>query len=153
MLFRSVKNGFASNAIRCPDGAFLVGVQGAHTANAGLAYFPAGMVDMSDVKGASVDLEANAWREIAEETGLGRADLMAEPGWTTVLLGPRIAHIKVLLARESAESLRERILAFMAREKEPELADIMIVRRPADCSDAVVPFVHAFLNATWSSAV
>ena len=149
----NVKNGFASNAIRCPDGAFLVGVQGAHTANAGLAYFPAGMVDMSDVKGASVDLEANAWREIAEETGLGRADLMAEPGWTTVLLGPRIAHIKVLLARESAESLRERILAFMAREKEPELADIMIVRRPADCSDAVVPFVHAFLNATWSSAV
>lgn len=148
----SVKNGFGAAAIRCPDGAFLLGVQGAHTANAGAIYFPCGMVDMSDVKGNSVDLAGNVWREIGEETGLGRADLTEEPGWRTVFIGPRIAHIKVMHARESAGVLRERILGFMAREKEPELSDIVIARGPADCSDQVAPFVTAFLHSVWTSS-
>ena len=147
-----VKNGFPAAAIRCADGAFLLGVQGAHTANAGMVYFPAGMVDMSDVKGASVDLGANVWREVGEETGLTRADLTEIPGWTSVLIGPRVAHIKTLHSAERAEVLRERILAFMAREKEPELADIVIARKPADCDGRFAPFVMAFLNSVWSSA-
>lgn len=146
-----VRNGFPATAIRCSDGAFLLGVQGSHTANAGTAYFPAGMVDMSDVKDTSVDLDANVWREIGEETGLTRADLLEIPGWTSVLIGPRIAHIKTLHAAETAEALRERILAFIAREKDPELADIVIVRKPSDCDDRVAPFVMAFLNSVWSS--
>lgn len=148
----NVKNGFGAAAIRCADGAFLLGVQGAHTANGGVIYFPAGMVDMSDVKGDTVDLYGNVWREIGEETGLGKADLTEEPGWSTVFIGPRIAHIKTVHSRESAEQLRERILAFIAREKEPELSDIVIVRKPSDCSDKFAPFVMAFLHSVWSSS-
>ena len=147
-----VRNGFGAAAIRCSDGGFLLGVMGQHTASAGTIYFPCGMVDTSDVKDGSVDLHGNVWREIGEETGLGRSDLTEEPGWHTVFIGPRIAHIKVMHARESAEVLRERILAFMAKDKEPELEDIVVVRKPADCSDRVAPFVMAFLHSAWSKS-
>ena len=147
-----VRNGFGAAAIRCSDGGFLLGVMGQHTASAGVIYFPCGMLDTSDVKGGAVDLHGNVWREIGEEAGLGRADLTEEPGWHTVFIGPRIAHIKVMRARESAEALRERILAFMAKDKEPELADIIIARKPADCSDRVAPFVMAFLHSVWAAS-
>jgi hypothetical protein len=148
----TVRNGFAAAAIRGSDGGFLLGVMGDHTANARTIYFPCGMLDINDVKSGVVDLAGSVWREIGEETGLGRGDLTEAPGWQTVFIGPRIAHIKTLHARETAEALRERILAFTARDNEPELSDIVIVRKPSDCSDKVAPFVMAFLNSAWSSA-
>jgi hypothetical protein len=125
---------------------------GKHTANAGRIYFPAGMADMNDVKDGKVDFGASVWRELAEETGLTAADVTEAPGWHTVFAGPRIGQIKTLHARESAEALRERILAFTAQDKEPELSDIVIVRKPSDCNDKVAPFVVAFLKAAWSSS-
>ena len=54
--------------------------------------------------------------------------------------------IKVLHARETATALRARILAHLAREREPELADIRIVRGPADFDPMMPPFVTAFLD-------
>jgi hypothetical protein len=51
-----VKNCFAMGVLRARDGAFLLGVMGAHTANAGKVYFPAGLPDPSDIAGAQVDL-------------------------------------------------------------------------------------------------
>ena len=101
-----------------------VGVMGAHTANAGKIYFPAGTPDPDDVVGERVDLAGNIWRELAEETGLAGADVVAEAGWLCVLAGPRIALVKILRARETAEALRARIRAHLAREPMPELADI-----------------------------
>ena len=58
--------------------------------------------------------------------------------------------MKPLHAPEAAERLRERILAHLAREPEPELADIRIVRGPADLDAMMPPFVIAFLNEMWS---
>ena len=71
--------------------------------------------------------------------------LDAEPGWHAVLAEPRIALMKVMHARESAVALRTRILEHLAREHEPELADIRIVRGPADLDPRMPPFVTAFL--------
>ena len=62
-------------AVRASDGAFLLGVMDAHTANAGKIYFPAGIADRSDVVGETVDLAGNVMREVAEETGLTADDL------------------------------------------------------------------------------
>ena len=53
--------------------------------------------------------------------------------------------IKVLRSGESAEALRARVLAHLARERQPELADIRIVRGPADFDPAMPRFVTAFL--------
>ena len=147
-----IRNCFAMGALRGSDGAFVLGVMGAHTANPGRIYFPAGLPDLSDVDGARVDLTRNVMREIGEETGLVPGDFEAERGWTTVLAGPRIAQVKMLRAHETADALRARILAHLAREKEPELADIHIVRGPADFDPMMPAFVTAFLTHVWSQA-
>lgn len=146
----SVKNCFAMGAIRAADGGFLLGVMGSHTASAGAVYFPAGTIDPTDVTGSRVDFEGSVWREVAEETGLTAADLIAEPNWHAVLAGPRIPIIKILHARENANDLRARILEYLAREQQPELTDIHIVRNPADVEARVAPFVSAFLSHIWA---
>jgi hypothetical protein len=145
----AIKNCFAMGALQGSDGAFLLGVMSAHTSNPGWVYFPAGVPDLSDIDGTRVDLVHNLMREIGEETGLVQADFEAEPGWTTVLAGPRIAHMKRLRARETAPELRARILANLAHEPQPELVDIRIVRGPADFDPMMPPFVTAFLRHVW----
>lgn len=149
---RSVNNCFSMAAIRAADGPFLLGIQGAHTAGAGKIYFVAGTPDPSDITDGAVDLEGNLWREIAEEAGLSAGDFEAEPGWTTVMAGQRIAQMKVLHARERASDLRARILDHLARETEPELDGIAIACGPADLDPRMPNFVAAFLTHAWSQA-
>jgi hypothetical protein len=148
----ATRDSFSQGALRSADGAYLLGVMGPHTANAGKIYFPAGTPDPSDVKGDKVDLTASVWREVEEETGLTAADLDAEPGWYSVFAGPQIAHLKIMQAREDAVPLRERILAFMKRQDPPELADIRIVRGEADLDPMMLPFVIGFLREQWADA-
>jgi hypothetical protein len=147
---RSVWDCFAQGALRSADGAFLVAVMGPHTANAGQMYFPSGVPDPSDRKGRTVDLDASVWREVGEEIGLTPDELVADPGWTLAFDRQMIANIKVLRAKENATMLRERILDFLRRAREPELADVRIVRGPDDLDQAMLPFVQAFLNSAWA---
>lgn len=145
-------NCFAMGAIRASDGAFLAGVMGAKTANAGRIYFPAGTPDPDDIVGTRVDLAGSVLREVAEETGLGREHFEPEPGWHAVLTGPRIALMKILRAHEPAEALRARILNHIAGEAQPELADVRIIRSEADFDPMMPEFVPAFLNRLWGDA-
>jgi hypothetical protein len=147
----TVRNCFAMAAIRSADGAFLLGVMGAHTANAGKIYFPAGVTDLQSVAGSKVDLDSGMWREVTEETGLIRDDLSAEPLWQTVMSGQRIAHIKVLHSREKADALRELIRDNISKQRDPELADIYVVRTEADLCSLIPPYVVAFLRSTFYS--
>ncbi len=145
-----VTNCFAMAALRSADGAFLLGEMGAGTANAGCIYFPAGMLDRSDVREGAVDLAANLERETAEETGLTTRDF-APRGWYVVPAGPRLAVMRVLDLREDAETLRARIRAHIAAEPKPELADIRIARHEADLDPMMPDFVAAFLRHLWRS--
>ena len=137
---------FGAAAVVAADGGVLLGVMGAHTANAGAVYFPAGTPDPSDVVDGKVDLAASVARELKEETGCGIGEFAVEPGWTTVVDGGLIVQVKVLRSTESAEALRARMLAHLAQDKEPELADIRIVRAPRDFTAAMPDFVTAFLE-------
>jgi hypothetical protein len=145
-----MKNCFAMAALRATDGGFLLGVMGAHTANAGHVYFPAGVPDQRDVLGTRVDLAHNVMREIGEETGLGVDDFEAEDGWTTVLAGPRIAQIKLFNLRETAQAVRRRILGYLKTEAQPELSDVRIVRSPAEFEPSMPAFVTAYLTHFWN---
>ncbi len=145
----TVRNCFAQGALRTADGAFLLGVMGAHTANAGRIYFPSGTPDPDDVDGGHVDLAGSVMRELAEETGLSAADVTPDAGWHAVLAGMRIALMKTLRSAEPAEALRGRILANLARQETPELADMRIVRGPDDLDPMMPSFIAAYLSEMW----
>jgi pyridoxine kinase len=146
-----VRDCFGAAAICSSDGAFLLGVMGPHTFNAGKIYFPCGTPDPDDVIGGKIDLEHSVRRELLEETGLAMTEFTPEPGWTAVIDGSLIAQIKVLQARESAKALHKRILAFIAREKKSELADIRVVYGPGDFDPAMPRYVTAFLASCFAA--
>ena len=145
----AIMNCFAAPVLRGSDGAFLLGVMGAHTANAGQIYFPCGTPEPSDIVDERVDLEHSARHELKDETGLDFEDLKAEPGWLSVRLDTWAMLAKVLNAREPGEALRGRILRHLASQAQPELDDIRIVRGPADLDPMMPPFVPAFLRHMW----
>ena len=149
----SVVNCFAMGALRAADDAFLLGVMAPHTSAAGRIYFPAGTPDLDDISDGRVDLDANVMREVAEETGLGPADFVAAPGWHAVRSASRISLMKVMQAKEPADTLRARILGYLAAEAQPELCDIRIVRSPADLVAQMPEFVGAFLAHAWDGRV
>jgi 8-oxo-dGTP pyrophosphatase MutT (NUDIX family) len=136
---------FGAAAIRASDGGFLLGRMGAHTFNAGLTYFPCGTPDPGDIMQGTVDLDHSVRRELKEETGLEADAMDIAPGWITVKDGTLIAQIKLMRSRLDAETLRARVLDYLAREQRPELADILIVRGPADFTAHMPRFITAFL--------
>ena len=146
-------NCFAMAALRAADGAFLLGQMGAHTATAGQIYFAAGTPDPNDIVGDTVDLERGVIRELTEETGLTLADVTPQPGWTATPLGQRIALMKIVQAREDAESLRERICGFLARQQAPELSDMHIVRSIDDLDPRMPPYVRTYLSAALANTL
>ena len=137
-------------ALRASDGAYLLGVMSAFTANAGRIYFPAGTPDPSDISGDTVDLLGSVLRELEEETGLEAEDFSAAPDWTAIVAGPRLALMKAIEARRPAEELRQAVLGHLASEARPELADVRIVRSPADFDPAMPEFVTAYLSHVWA---
>src|SRR6185503_11290514 len=97
-------NCFAMGALRSADGAFLLGVMGAHTAGAGRVYFPAGTPEPADIVAGRLDLAGSVTREVEEETGLlnialrlrFRGNHRLEPDRGAWLLAVDIAELAVL---------------------------------------------------------
>jgi 8-oxo-dGTP pyrophosphatase MutT (NUDIX family) len=142
----NVFNGFGMGALRGSDGAFVLGEMGQHTANAGRIYFPSGTPDPGDVKGNRLDIAGSVVREVEEETGLTPADYRADPVWDCVFTGVAVAMMRMLHVDMPGATLGARIEANLAREQEPELASIHVVRRTADLSPAMPRFVTAYLE-------
>lgn len=140
-----VFNGFGMGALRTSDGAFVMGEMAQHTANAGRIYFPSGTPDLDDVRNGTLDIPRSVVREIEEETGLLPADYSAEPDWHCVVTGHSIAMMRILHLDMDGEAARARIEANLARQAEPELSAIHLVRGIDDLTPTMPRFVTAFV--------
>jgi 8-oxo-dGTP pyrophosphatase MutT (NUDIX family) len=145
-----VFNGFGMGALRCADGAFVLGEMGRHTANAGRIYFPSGTPDLDDISDGTVDIAGSVAREVEEETGLTPADYRAGAHWDCVVSGAAIAMIRILNVDSSGEALRARIEANLGRQHQPELSAIHLVRGTSDLTAAMPRFVTAFIEKQFS---
>lgn len=138
---------FPVAAVTSRDDRLLVGVMGRRTANADLAYPPAGSLDDDDRVADRLDPTANIRRELAEEVGLDLDDLIADPGWWVTSSGPRrFALIKRYRSTRSAAELDEGISRHLALDPDGELASARFV--PFDerlREDATVPYVNRLL--------
>ena len=149
---QDVFNGFGMGALRCADGAFILGEMGQHTSNAGRIYFPSGTPDLDDVSGDAVDIAGSVGREVLEETGLTSADYQAGAHWDCVVSGAAIAMIRILDVASSGEAVRARIEANLARQIQPELSAIHLVRAASDLTAAMPRFVTAFVEAQMATS-
>jgi 8-oxo-dGTP pyrophosphatase MutT (NUDIX family) len=147
---RDVFNGFGMGALRCADGAFVLGEMGRHTANAGRIYFPSGTPDLDDISDGAVDIAGSVAREVEEETGLTSADYQADAHWDCVVSGAAIAMMRILNVDTSGEALRKRIEANLGRQHQPELAAIHLVRGTSDLTAAMPRFVTAYIEKQFS---
>jgi 8-oxo-dGTP pyrophosphatase MutT (NUDIX family) len=146
-----VANAFALGALRAADGAFVLGVMGGHTANAGRAYFPAGTPDPADVAGDEVDLLGSAVRELHEETGLGSERYTIGQGWTVVEAGRMVALFRPIGLQDDAATVERMVVAHLARDAEAELSGIRVVRGIEDLDERVMPaYLVAYLRDAFS---
>jgi 8-oxo-dGTP pyrophosphatase MutT (NUDIX family) len=146
------RNGFAMAALRAIDGAFVLGVMGAHTANAGKIYFPGGTPDMSDVTAdGRVDLATSMTRELFEETGLNATEINIDEQWILVTSAQRAAFMKNARLKVNAKTAREMILDRLATQTDQELSDIAIVRTAADINLEKTPaFAADFMRSIFA---
>ena len=148
---RDVFNGFGMGALRASDGAFIMGEMAQHTANAGRIYFPSGTPDLDDVSDGALDIPGSVIRELGEETGLTAADYRTQPDWHCVVTGPSIAMIQIINLDMPGDVARARIEANLAREAEPELSAIHLVRGMSDLTPTMPRFVTAFVEQQFAS--
>jgi 8-oxo-dGTP pyrophosphatase MutT (NUDIX family) len=147
----AIFNGFGMGALRCSDGAFVLGEMGQHTSNAGRIYFPSGTPDLDDISGNTVDIAGSVAREVLEETGLAPADYRASVHWDCVVSGRAVAMIRILDVDLTGEALRARIEANLARQRQPELSAIHLVRGRRDLTAAMPRFVAAFVEKQFAT--
>ncbi len=147
----SVFNGFGMGALLCADGAFVLGEMGQHTSNAGRIYFPSGTPDLDDVRDGALDISGSVTRELEEETGLAPGEYESEPHWHCIYTGPALAMIRMLRIDMPADAVRDRIVANLAAQHQPELSAIHLVRGVHDLTSAMPRFVAAFLEAQFAS--
>jgi 8-oxo-dGTP pyrophosphatase MutT (NUDIX family) len=147
-----VRETFGSSLIRSAEGHLLMGQQGPGQLNSGRIYPPGGLIDGDDVRDGAVDIDASIARELSEETGLSADDLERVPGYLLVFTGLKIAIAIEWRSALPATELRERILGFVRRQPEPELADIVTVASHADIDEVRMPphartFARTLLSA------
>ena len=144
-----VFDGFGSALIRSVEGYILLGRQRPGNINAGLAYLPGGFIDNRDAgRDGRVDIAASIERELQEETGLGRDELSVEPGFIVTMTGAQVSFAAAYNSPLTAKELSARAHAHIAAEAEPELAQMVIVKRGQDLQGLAMPhYARVLLNS------
>ena len=144
---RGVFNGFGMGALRSRDGAFVLGEMGEHTSNAGRIYFPSGTPDRDDISGDRSTSQAASPARSRRKPGLTPADYRADAYWDCVVTGAAVAMMRMLHVDMPGEALRARIEANLARQRQPELVGIHLVRGHARSDRGDAALCHGLLRS------
>jgi ADP-ribose pyrophosphatase YjhB (NUDIX family) len=149
-----VRDGFGSALIMSSDCAVLLGRQREGNVNGGLAYLPGGFIDARDVDAdGQIDIAASIARELAEETGLGPADVVAQPGFLVTQTGAHVSIAVTHQAKVTAEALKSRIEKFIAADTASELTEMVVVRCIKDLDGLAMPsYARVLLTSLLSPA-
>lgn len=140
---------FGSAIIRSADGAFILGVMGGETVNAGRVYFPGGSLEPRDV-GADgmVDVDGCIATEMLEETGLLVAGARQGPLFA-ITDGAKVSIARVFHFPQPSEVLLSTIRENLSQQAEQELSDVVACRvsgdgrRAGDLADYAAAFIDA----------
>lgn len=147
---RRVRNVFGAAVVMSADGTALLGRMARHTANAGQLYFPCGTPDLKDVRDAEVDLEGAMLRELEEETGLSPPFVTATERAVAVFDGPLVGYLRRFDCALEADAIRRAVGERLARDRDPELEDVVLARSRAELDSSSPPYVHAAFDALLS---
>ena len=114
------------------DNALILIRMAGHTVNAGRAYFAAGSFEPQDFHEGMADIDFNMLREVREETGLDLSGCERDPIYHLRSSEGASVIFRRYYLNEPAETVAERIRAFVAAEVEPEIEGPVIVRGPSD---------------------
>ena len=114
------------------DNALILIRMAGHTVNAGRAYFAAGSFEPQDFHEGMADIDFNMLREVREETGLDLSGCERDPIYHLRSSEGASVIFRRYYLNEPAETVAERISAFVAAEEEPEIEGPVIVRGPSD---------------------
>ena len=142
------RNIFGAALLRPTDGGLIMGKMGANTANAGKIYPASGTLDLGDVAAdGTIDIEASLRRELREEMGLEADDLTKGEAYIIIEDIARICVGRIYeTGKTGAETITE-IRANLASDADPELSDVVHVRKGMDLPDAVFfPYVKTLIT-------
>ncbi|ASV85709.1 NUDIX hydrolase [Ochrobactrum quorumnocens] len=128
------------------EGHLIAARMSAHNAVAGRIYFPAGSIDDHDIVGDRVNYEANMAREVFEETGMELGYAKVEPKTHLVTADGSIALFRRYYFDVPTAELLKRIKDNIAKQAEPELAEIIPVTRSGAMGEATPSYVRAFAD-------
>jgi hypothetical protein len=142
------RNIFGAALLRPTDGGLIMGKMAATTANAGKIYPASGTLDLGDVAAdGTIDIEASLRRELKEEMGIDAAALIKGEAYIVIEDIARICVGRIYeTGKTGAETIAE-IRANLAGEPDPELEDIVHVRKGINLPDAVfLPYVKTLIT-------
>ena len=142
------RNIFGAALIRPTDGGLIMGKMAKTTANAGKIYPASGTLDLGDVApDGTIDIEASLRRELKEEMGLEAACLTKREAYIIIEDIARICVGRVYETGKTAAETIAEISANLANDPEPELDEIVHVRKGMDLPDAVfLPYVKTLIT-------
>jgi hypothetical protein len=142
------RNIFGSALLRPTDGGLIMGIMGANTANAGKIYPASGTLDLSDVApDGTIDIEASLRRELKEEMGLDADGLTKGEAYIIIEDIARICLGRIYETGKNAAETMAEIRANLAADADPELADVVHVRKGMALPDGVfLPYVKTLIT-------
>lgn len=135
---RRVVNCSPAAIIISQDEQFLLATTSSLEGNSTKLCLPGGMPEPRDMQGSRLDLQDTLFRELAEELGVAKSQVSLLPGWYIVAGTSWIVVLKPMKCSIDAHVLSIQIRKYIARQRNPELIDVLFRPLSSDWGNTIV---------------